>query len=286
MYRAKAAGKARYELFEPAVNAEVMARLERENDLRGALDRDELLLHYQPVVTLATSKINQVEALLRWQHPSGDLIRPADFVPLADETGLILPIGSWVLATACHQARHWHDQAPDEPPVTMSVNVSIRQLQHPDFVAEVASVLQETGLPAAHLQLELTESVLVDHWEGTIATLHALHRLGVHLALDDFGTGYSSLSYLQRLPARVLKVDKMFVNDVATNRETQAILAAIVRLGHAMGMQVTAEGIETAAQLQCVRELGVDMVQSYHYGWPLPADAASRHIADYALTQG
>lgn len=168
----------------------------------------------------------------------------------------------------------------------MSVNVSIRQLQHPDFVAEVASVLQETGLPAAHLQLELTESVLVDHWEGTIATLHALHRLGVHLALDDFGTGYSSLSYLQRLPARVLKVDKMFVNDVATNRETQAILAAIVRLGHAMGMQVTAEGIETAAQLQCVRELGVDMVQGYHYGWPLPADAASRHIADYALTQG
>jgi diguanylate cyclase (GGDEF)-like protein/PAS domain S-box-containing protein len=282
MYRAKETGKACYQVFDPGLNARILARLELEHDLCRAIDHQDLLLHYQPIIELATGRVAAMEALVRWQHPVRGLVPPVEFIPLAEETGLILPIGSWVLAEACCQARVWQERAPREPPLAMSVNVSVRQLQHPEFVSEVATVLRETGFDAGQLQLELTESVLVDYLDGAVPTLRELHNLGVRLALDDFGTGYSSLSYLKRLPVNALKIDKAFVDEVVTDYEAWAILESIVRLGHAMGMRVTAEGIESPEQVAGVRTLGVDTAQGYHFGRPLPAEAATRLLAEQA----
>ncbi len=279
MYRAKETGKARYQVFDPALNARVLARLELEHDLRQAIEHRALVLHYQPIVDLGTGRVTELEALVRWHHPTRGLVSPADFIPLAEEAGLILSIGSWVLAEACRQAQVWQERAPSAPPLTMSVNLSVRQLQHPEFVAEVAAILRQTRFDARRLQLELTESVLVDYLDGAIATLQAVHGLGVRLALDDFGTGYSSLSYLKRLPVDLLKVDKSFLAGVATDRDAQAVLEAVVGLGHAMGMRVTAEGIETSEQVARVRALGVDTAQGYYFGRPLPAEATTRLLA-------
>jgi diguanylate cyclase (GGDEF)-like protein len=268
MYRAKADAATRHAVFEPAMSAPAMERLELENNLRRAIDRDELRLWFQPLLELSSGRLVGHEALLRWHHPTRGLLLPASFIPLAEETGLILPLGQWVLDAACRQARTWRDETSGVPgawPLAMSVNLSAREFGQPDLVAKVAAALDSNGLEPSLLELEITESVVMSDAEAVIMRLHQLRGLGVHLVLDDFGTGYSSLSYLRRLPLDVIKVDRSFVAAVTSDPATRSIVNAVVSLAHGLGMSVTAEGIETADQLAIMRELGCDVAQGNYY---------------------
>ena len=242
-----------------------------EGDLRLALDRNELRLHYQPLVDLATDRIVGLEALVRWQHPTRGLVPPLSFIPLAEDTGLIVPIGRWVLETACRQARAWLDERPDSP-LVMSVNLSPRQFAQPTLVAEVSDILEMTGLPADHLELEITESILLDEGESSAAALRALRELGVGLVLDDFGTGYSSLSYLRRLPLDTIKIDRSFIDGLDSDDANLPIVQAVIALAHGLGIEVVAEGIETAGQLARLRELVCDRGQGFYYARPQPPE--------------
>jgi diguanylate cyclase (GGDEF)-like protein/excisionase family DNA binding protein len=259
----------RYTFFEPAMSAATMERVELENDLRRALERDELRLHYQPIVDLASSRIVGLEALVRWQHPTRGLVPPLSFVPLAEETGLIIPVGRWVLETACRQARSWMDTLPGSQ-LVISVNLSARQFTQPDLVEQVAEILAETGLPANLLELEITESVLMDQSEAGTRALRALREVGVKLVLDDFGTGYSSLSYLKHLPLDTIKIDQSFVQGLESEGANLPIVQAVIALAHGLGMGVVAEGIETAGQLARLRSLDCDRGQGYLYARPMP----------------
>ncbi len=254
------------------MNAATLERLELEADLRHAIEREELRLHYQPLVDLATDRIVGLEALVRWQHPSRGLVAPMSFIPLAEETGLILPLGRWVLETACRQARAWHVEFSQDPPVMISVNLSARQFSQPDLVEQVASVLASTGLPAGSLELEITESVVMDESEAAVAALRSLRGLGVRLVLDDFGTGYSSLSYLKHLPLDTIKIDRSFVAGLAGDDANLPIVQAVISLAHGLGIDVVAEGIETAEQLSWLRDLVCDRGQGYYYARPMPAE--------------
>jgi diguanylate cyclase (GGDEF)-like protein len=267
----KARSTVRHAIFEPSMRADTVGRLDIENDLRQAVERNELRVFYQPVVDLTTDRITGFEALVRWQHPVRGLIPPMSFIPLAEETGLILPIGNWVLETACRQARAWHDEWPSEAPLTMSVNLSARQFAQPDLVDQVAAILESTGLPASALKLEITESVVMDESETGINALRALRALGCRLALDDFGTGYSSLSYLKSLPLDTIKIDRSFVAGLADDDANLPIVQAVIALAHGLGIDVTAEGIETAEQLASLRSLACDHGQGFLYARPLPA---------------
>ena len=269
MYRVKRGGGAGAALFDRGMSAAAVARLERESDLRRALAAGELALAYQPKVELRTGRIAGVEALVRWHHPREGLIPPADFIGLAEETGLILPLGQWALAEACRQARAWLDRWPGRPPLVMSVNLSARQFRQPGLAAAIADVLRETGLPASSLQLEITESTVMDDLDAAVATLRELRARGLRLALDDFGTGYSSLSYLKRFPLDVLKIDKSFVAGLGRDAEDTAIVGAVIALAHILGMQVTAEGVETAEQAHLLRELACELGQGYLFARPL-----------------
>jgi diguanylate cyclase (GGDEF)-like protein len=270
MYHAKSKGKARYEVFDGRTQGSALDRLDLEIDLRGAVARQEFRLHYQPVVDLSSGRIVEVEALIRWEHRQRGLLPPSDFITLSEETGLIVPIGMWVLEEACRQARAWH--AEYETKLTLSVNLSARQFQQASLVPDIAELLQDTGLPAACLKLEITESVVMQDAPATLARLHALKTLGVQLAIDDFGTGYSSLSYLKRFPIDVLKIDQAFVRGLGDNPEDTAIVRAIVTVAKNLDLSVTAEGIETVEQLTHLRELGCDRGQGYYFARPLPAD--------------
>ncbi len=276
MYRAKARGKARYEIFDASMNARALERLALEADLRRALERGQLRLHYQPQVELATGRIAGAEALARWEHPERGLVPPGEFIPLAEETGLILPLGWWALEEACRQARAWGRDAGgaagDRPP-TISVNLSARQFQQPGLAAGVARVLCKTGLDPRRLHLELTESVVMEPAEATIATLQELKAQGVRLAIDDFGTGYSSLSYLKRFPVDLLKIDRSFVAGLDRDAEDTAIVGAVVTLARALGLAVAAEGVETAGQLARLRDLGCDLGQGRYLAEPLAPEA-------------
>ena len=272
LYRAKAQATVRHVVFDPSMSSVMVERLDIENDLRQAIERDELRLHYQPLIDLATDRIAGLEALVRWQHPVRGLIAPLSFIPLAEETGLILPIGDWVLETACRQARAWQIAFPSETPLTISVNLSARQFAQPDLVAKVAAILAATGLRAESLELEITESVVMDESEAGIQALRALRALGCRLALDDFGTGYSSLSYLKSLPLDTIKIDRSFVAGLAGDDANLPIVQAVITLAHGLGIDVTAEGIETAEQLGWLRELVCDRGQGFYYARPLPAE--------------
>jgi EAL domain-containing protein (putative c-di-GMP-specific phosphodiesterase class I) len=279
MYRAKERGRNTFQFYTSEMNALVNERLALEHSLRRALDRNELLLHYQPKVELATGRIVGAEALVRWQHPQWGLVFPDRFIPIAEETGLIVPIGEWVLRQACMQNRTWHDAGL--APVTVSVNVSARQFTQENFVNTVRQILSETGLNPRHLEMELTESMVMHDVEAAIAILQGLKSLGVRLSVDDFGTGHSSLSYLRRLPIDTLKIDKSFVNRIgAKNDGDDGLLAqAIISLGHTLKLRVVAEGVETEAQLKFLTAHRCDEVQGYYFSKPIPA-------AEYASMLG
>ena len=270
LYQAKGAGKDCAMVFDPTMQMEAMHRLDLEADMRLALERGEFEVYYQPEIAPETSAVTGMEALVRWQHPLRGLISPAEFIPLAEETGLILPLGEWVLSEACRQASVWQQQQPKRS-LMLSVNLSTRQFAQPDLVNRVAHILARTGLPARQLRLEITESVLMTDSPATAAMLQALKALGVSLAIDDFGTGYSSLSYLQHFPVETVKIDKSFVMALMHDAGAKAIIQSVTTLAHMLGMKVTAEGIETAEQLEFVRAAGCDRGQGYYFARPLTA---------------
>ena len=280
MYRAKANGKARTEVFDDSMNARVSERLSMETSLRRAIERGEFRVHYQPIIDLADGKVAGFEALVRWEHPQRGLVSPLDFIPLAEETGLILPIGRWVLEESCRQIAEWQRLVGPGRRLMISVNVSARQLQHPGLVETVAEVLEQTGLEPSSLKLELTESLMMQDLDLTIERLQALLALGIELALDDFGTGYSSLAYLRRLPVSFLKIDRSFVKQLGVDPEDSAIVRAIVSLAHDLGMTVVGEGVETDGQRRELRRLGCSYGQGYLFSRPVPATAAQALLFD------
>ena len=279
MYQAKSRGRGRFEVFDRAMRLRTVARLSLENDLRRALERGELRIAYQPIVSLHDRSIVSVEALLRWQHPERGLVRPDEFIPVAEESGLIDPIGRWVLEAACMQAAEWHAARPDARPVGISVNLSMRQLTQRDLEATVAAALALTGIEPSSVCLEITESVLLEEPASVSETIRRVARLGVRFVLDDFGTGYSSLAYLTKLPIDGLKVDRSFVDALGSDRRSTAITTAIVRMAQALSVDVIAEGVETEGQLAALRELQCELAQGFLLHHPLPAQAISELLA-------
>ncbi len=269
MYAAKRQGKGRYALFEPAMHASVVERLDLAADLSRAVEKGQLHLCYEPQINLESSRICRLEALVRWRHPTRGEVSPGEFIPLAEETGMILPIGRWVLREACRQVKTWQERWPTSAPLTIAVNLSARQLQHPGVVDEVRAALAAAGLDPQSLVLEITETAIMEQMDAAITILTELRRLGVRLALDDFGTGYSSLSYLQRLPVDILKIDRSFVVGVARSIEDSALARGILTLAQTLGLETIAEGIETAEQLATLRELGCQLGQGYFFARPL-----------------
>ena len=283
MYRAKEGGRARCVLFDAEMRAGAMRRLEVERELRDALDRDELALFYQPVVNLRSGEITGLEALVRWRHPERGMLDPAEFVSIAEDSGLIEPIGRWVQERACRQALEWHQLRPDSRPFDVAVNLSARQVAHRDLPATVEEIIARTGLDPQHLRLEITESVLVEESATAIKSLHALNELGVRLVLDDFGTGYSSLAYLNRFPFHALKIDRSFVDALGIEQEPTAIVEAIIGMARALSLEVIAEGVESEVQLAELRRLGCDYAQGHLFHPAMPEREVSRLIAEGAL---
>jgi EAL domain-containing protein (putative c-di-GMP-specific phosphodiesterase class I) len=273
MYMAKSRGKARYEKFEPRMHAEAVERLELEADLRRAIEREEFTLLYQPIVQLTTGDITGVEALVRWLHPTRGLLTPMQFIPLAEETGLIVPLGKWVVKHACIQAQRWQEARLSAVPLTLTINVSGHQLKGERVVDDVREALRESGLDPRQLVLEITESVLMHQSETMLERLRALKELGIRLAIDDFGTGYSSLGYLQRFPIDILKIDKTFVDDVGRGGNEPALARAVIALGDTLRLQTIAEGIEQKHQLNGLQELGCEMGQGFYFAKPITAAA-------------
>jgi diguanylate cyclase (GGDEF)-like protein len=272
MYRAKARGKARWELFDERMRARARERLETESALHRALERHEFRLFYQPIVSIAEARYIGVEALIRWQHPERGLVAPQDFVSLAEETGLIVPLGAWVLTDVCRQYGEWRKDARIDPNVVVAMNLSAKQISHPGIVETVESALARSAIPAANLCLEITESVLLDDTGPALKTLTELKELGVQLSMDDFGTGYSSLGYLKRFPIDSVKVDRSFVDGLGRDAEDSAIVAGVVSLGRALGLTVVGEGVETEGQLAALVELGCDQAQGFFFSPPRPAN--------------
>jgi diguanylate cyclase (GGDEF)-like protein/PAS domain S-box-containing protein len=273
LYKAKAAGRNTYRFFSPEMDLQAHQQLRLENDLRRALERDEFELHYQPQFDLATGQVLGAEALLRWRHPLRGLVPPNDFIPLAEDTGLILPIGVWVLNEACRQARQWLDRLGPAQPFRMAVNLSARQLQRAGLVDQVSEALVNSGLPPEALELEITESSIMEDPNQALALLQALKGLGVELSVDDFGTGYSSLAYLKRFPIDRLKIDRSFIAGIETDSDAAAIVEAIVAMAHKLKLRALAEGVETPAQRDFLATLGCDEAQGYLFGRPIRADA-------------
>ena len=279
LHTAKESRTSRWELFDPSMHRAARHRLDMKDDLRRALERGQFVLHYQPIMGLAPERIVGVEALLRWIHPERGLIPPDDFIPLAEETGLIVPIGRWVIMEACRQAAVWQTQFGESGPFSMSVNVSARQLERPGLVDEVARALAESGIPANSLILELTESALIHDADMAVDRLNRLKALGVRLAIDDFGTGYSSLAYLGSLPVDVVKIDRSFIADLPGDSRRSDLSAAMVRLGGMLGLRTVAEGVEDIEQLADLRELGCDFAQGYYFARPLDPAGMSGLLA-------
>lgn len=278
LYRAKEQGRNNYQFYHPEMNAKVSERLAMENSLRKALEKNEFLLHYQPQIDLNTGAIVGMEALVRWHHSESGLISPAKFIPLAEETGLILPIGEWVLRTACAQNKAWQEAGLS--PIRVAVNLSGRQFQQRNLVETVRRILTDTGLGAEYLELELTESILMQKIEIITSVLSEIDAMGIQISVDDFGTGYSSLSYLKRFPISTLKVDRSFVNDITTDPDDAAITSAIINMAHSLKLKVIAEGVETGDQLSFLRSLKCDGMQGYFFSRPLAAEDATKLLVE------
>ncbi len=268
MYRAKNSGRAKFEMFDRAMHAEALTRLQLETDLRAAFDRQEFFLEYQPIIALQEGRVVGVEALVRWRHAERGVVSPVTFVPVAEDTGLIVPLGRWVLREACRQAREWQQRYQGARPLTLSVNLSVREFAQPDLVRQVAGILKETEMPAKSLQLEITESAIIGQQHPAIATIEELRALGVSIHLDDFGTGYSALSYLHRLPLDAVKVDRAFTSVIDTEERPLHVVRAIISLAHAIGLEVVAEGVATTHQLSLLRAMGCDRGQGFLFSRP------------------
>jgi EAL domain-containing protein (putative c-di-GMP-specific phosphodiesterase class I) len=268
LHWAKNNGKGRYDLFEESVHGTALRNIRMRADLQRAIDEDELLLYFQPIYLLESGHLAGVEALVRWQHPVRGLVAPLEFIPFAEETGQILPIGQWVLREACRQVGAWRGIHSADPPLFISVNLSPRQLLDPDLTSYIEEGLREGGLEGSSLVLEITETMIMKDVPGTSRALHALKRYGVRIALDDFGAGYSSLMYLQDLPVDILKVDKSFVDGIAAAGDEPGLTGAIITLSHSLGMETIAEGIEEREQLLHLRALGCEMGQGFHFARP------------------
>lgn len=277
MYRAKEQGRDNYQLYAADMNARALERLGLENQLRKALTQEELVLHYQPQVHAQSGAIVGVEALVRWQHPERGLLSPAHFIQVAEMSGLIVPIGEWILRTACRQLKTWQRKIDDE--FTVAVNLSARQFQSPDLVDTIRSAIHESGIAASSLEVEITESNAMQNAENTMYTLRELKGLGVRISMDDFGTGYSSLNYLKRFPIDTLKLDQSFVKDVATDESDAAIVSAVIQMAHSLKINVVAEGVETQQQLDFLRTQQCDMIQGYLFSRPLPAEQIEAFIS-------
>ena len=269
MYRAKGQGLGRYEIFDSAMLDRVMSRMELENNLQKALEHQEFIVHYQPILDVRTNRIAGFEALVRWQHPIKGLIPPAEFIPTAEETGLIVPIGYWVLDEACRQIGIWQAQFPADPPLTINVNLSTRQYTQPDLISRITDILQKNKLDAGSLKLELTESLVIEDSESTSLTLSKLRGLGIQVQIDDFGTGYSSLSYLHTLPIDTLKVDRSFISRLGSNTNSSEIVHTILTLAHNLGMKVIAEGVETNEQLSRLKAMDCEYIQGFLFAKPV-----------------
>ncbi|HZI20276.1 MAG TPA: EAL domain-containing protein [Pyrinomonadaceae bacterium] len=280
MYRAKSLGKARYEIFDKAMHARAINILQMETDMRRALEREEFLLYYQPIVSLEDFRLRGFEALVRWQHPERGFISPIDFIPVAEETGMIIPLGEWVLQEACRQMRRWQTCFPLDHPLFISVNLSSKQFSQNTLISVVADILKESGVKPQTVKLEITESVVMENIETATGMLQELREIGVQLAIDDFGTGYSSLSYLHRFPIDTLKIDRSFVTRMTDNTENAEIVRTIVVLAQNLGMDVVAEGVETNEQLALLQKLGCENGQGYYFSKPVACDSAEKIIAD------
>ncbi|MBK4738213.1 putative bifunctional diguanylate cyclase/phosphodiesterase [Noviherbaspirillum pedocola] len=276
MYRAKQAGRNNFRFYKAEMNELAMYRLRMESDLRNAIESQEFVLYYQPQMDLKSGRISGVEALLRWQHPRPGLVHPAEFIGVAEEIGLIVPIGAWVLEQACTQAAAW--QRAGCPPLQMAINLSARQFAQKDLVSSIDAALRRSGLAASQLEIEITESLMMTDVEQAAATLNELKRLGVRLSVDDFGTGYSSLYYLKRFPIDKLKIDRSFVRDIGSDPDSEAIVGAIISLAHSLGLSVVAEGVERHEQLAYLARCGCDSMQGYLFSAPLESEAMERML--------
>ncbi|MGO9874960.1 MAG: putative bifunctional diguanylate cyclase/phosphodiesterase [Acidimicrobiia bacterium] len=283
MYQAKHDGRARAVMFRPDHHGSAVAALRTGNDLHRALARDELAMHYQPIIDLRTGRVVGFEALMRWNHPERGLLPPGEFIAFAEETGLIVPMGMWALETACRQTAYWQsvrDRTPNAPQLSISVNLAARQVADRTLAKTVAQIIDRTGIAAGAVVLELTENTLMQDTASTVDALHALRSQGVHLSIDDFGTGYSSLAYLKRFPVESLKIDRSFIDGLGQESEDTSIVEAIIRLAHALELSAVAEGLETPTQLETLRTLGCDFAQGYLLGRPLPAEVIGDFPAD------
>jgi diguanylate cyclase (GGDEF)-like protein len=274
MYHAKEQGKNNFQYYRQSMNAAAFERLTMENDLRKAVERDELLLYYQPQIDLRTGKISGMEVLLRWNHHAKGMVMPSDFIPLAEDTGLIIPISEWIMHTACVQNKAWQKEGLQTIPV--SVNLSSLQFRQKNILGTILQILENSKLNPDYLILEITESSLMDNTEETFATLNALSEMGLRLTIDDFGTGYSSLSYLKRFPLYAIKIDRSFVNGITTNHGDAAIVKAIIAMAHSLKLQVVAEGVETEEQLDFLRNEVCDEMQGFLFSRPLPTEELSK----------
>ncbi|MDZ4141708.1 MAG: EAL domain-containing protein [Methylotenera sp.] len=283
MYRAKQEGRNNFRFFTKEMQENSARTLQLGNLLRHALERNELLLHYQPQISMQNGHIVGAEALLRWQHPELGIISPAEFIPIAESNGLIIPIGEWVIRTAVRQLKDWMDNGL--PSMVMAVNVSAVQFRQLNITEVITSILNEAQLLPEYLEVELTEATAMNHPTEVISVMNELHAHGIRMSIDDFGTGYSSLSYLKKFKVYKLKIDQSFVRDITDDPDDKAIVTAIISMAHSLGMQTIAEGVETAAQLACLRLMGCDEVQGYYVSKPLPADQFERFVNNMKALQ-
>ena len=280
MYSAKEQGRARYEIFNSSLHDRAITRLQLETDMRRGLEREEFLIYYQPIHSLETGKLAGFEALARWKHPVRGIVSPVEFIPVAEETGTIVALGTWIMERACSQMQSWQELYPHKYPLQISVNLSGKQLREPSLLEKIDSILQKTGLSPESLKLEITESSLIENMEVATQTLLEIKSRGIKLSMDDFGTGYSSLSYLHRFPVDILKIDRSFVRDIRTNKGNYAIVKAIVTLAHVLDMEVIAEGLEDSFQLEQLKLLNCEYGQGYYFAKPLNQQQAECLVAN------